>query len=105
MRSVSERNAAQIPSKVYVAIKALRVRPLHSHLVREWPKIDTKLYKNFAKFSKLEAHFRKLEQQRKAPKHNEALRTACCNDNRSHNNYPKHVKSIDSNDCGPPINW
>jgi hypothetical protein len=55
------------------AIKALRVGPLHSHLVRERPKIVVDLYENFAKFSKLEIlHFCKLEQQRKAPKHDEA---------------------------------
>jgi hypothetical protein len=33
------------------AIKALRVGPLHSHLVREWPKTVPKLYEQFAKFS------------------------------------------------------
>jgi hypothetical protein len=36
------------------AIKALRVRPLHSHLVRECPKIVPELYDQFAKFSKSE---------------------------------------------------
>jgi hypothetical protein len=44
------------------AIKALRANPLHSHLVRERPKIVLELYEQFAKFSKSEArHFRKLE--------------------------------------------
>jgi hypothetical protein len=44
-------------------IKALHAGPLHSHLVREWPKIVSELYEQFAKFSKSEIqHFRKLEQ-------------------------------------------
>jgi hypothetical protein len=44
------------------AIKALRAGPLHSHLVRERPKIVTELYEQFTKFSKFEIqHFRKLE--------------------------------------------
>jgi hypothetical protein len=50
-------------------IKALRVGPLHSHLVSEWPKIVSELYEQFTKFSKSEVqHFRKLEQQRQTPK-------------------------------------
>jgi hypothetical protein len=36
------------------AIKALRVGPLHSDLVKEWPKTLSKLYEQFAKFSKSE---------------------------------------------------
>jgi hypothetical protein len=45
------------------AIKALRAGPLHSHLVREWPKIVPELYEQFTKFGKSEIqHFRKLEQ-------------------------------------------
>jgi hypothetical protein len=44
------------------AIKALHAGPLHSHLVRERPKIVTELYEQFTKFSKFEIqHFRKLE--------------------------------------------
>jgi hypothetical protein len=44
------------------AIKALRVGPLHYHLVIERPKIVIELYDQFAKFSKSEIqHFRKLE--------------------------------------------
>jgi hypothetical protein len=44
------------------AIKALWAGPLHSHLVRERPKILSELYEQFAKFSKLEVqHFHKLE--------------------------------------------
>jgi hypothetical protein len=64
------------------AIKALRVGPLHSHLVRERLKTDVGLYEDFAKFSKLEIlHFQKLEQQRKAPKHDEASKPSHYNDN------------------------
>jgi hypothetical protein len=45
------------------AIKALRTGPLHSHLVRERPKIVPELYEQFTKFSKSEFQdFRKLEQ-------------------------------------------
>jgi hypothetical protein len=45
------------------AIKAMRARPLHSHLVRERPKTVSDLYEQFAKFSKPEIqHFRKFEQ-------------------------------------------
>jgi hypothetical protein len=36
------------------AIKALRAGPLHSDLVKEWPKTLSKLYEQFAKFSKSE---------------------------------------------------
>jgi hypothetical protein len=44
------------------AIKALCAGPLHSHLVRERPKIVSKLYEQFMKFSKSEIqHFHKLE--------------------------------------------
>jgi hypothetical protein len=57
------------------AIKALRAGPLHSHLVRERPKTPSELYEQFIKFSKLEIqHFRKLEQQRKVAKPDEAPR-------------------------------
>jgi hypothetical protein len=45
------------------AIKAIRVGPLHSHLVREQPKIVLELDEQFTKFSKSEVqHFCKLEQ-------------------------------------------
>jgi hypothetical protein len=64
------------------------------------------LYKNFVKFSKSEfLHFRKLEQHRKSLKHDEASRTTQYSENRSHNNYPKHVHNIDFDGCGPPKNW
>jgi hypothetical protein len=54
-------------SRHRAAIKALKARPLHNHLVVERPKIMSELYKQFAKFSKSKIqHFRKLEQQRKA---------------------------------------
>jgi hypothetical protein len=36
------------------AIKALWVGPLHSHLLRKWPKPMLELNEQFAKFSKLE---------------------------------------------------
>jgi hypothetical protein len=62
------------------------------------------LYENFIKFNKLEVqHFLKLEQQRKAPKHDEASRPTHYNNNQ--HNYPKHVHNIDSDGCGPPKNW
>jgi hypothetical protein len=61
-------------------------------------------YDNFAKFSKSEVlHFLNLEQQRKTPKHDEASRPACYNDNQC--NYLKYVRSIDSDGCGRPKNW
>jgi hypothetical protein len=45
------------------AIKTLRARPLHSHLVRERLKTVSELYEQFTKFSNSEIqHFRKLEQ-------------------------------------------
>jgi hypothetical protein len=74
------------------AIKALRAGPLHSHLVREQPKTVPKLYDQFAKFSKFEIqHFRKLEQQQKVAKLDEASR-ARCGDN--HRNYPKWCTTL-----------
>jgi hypothetical protein len=83
------------------AIKALRARPLHSHLVRERLKSMSELYKKFTKFSKSEIqHFRKLEQQRETPKPYEAPRPPCYND--SQHSYPKPMHSIDSDGCGPP---
>jgi hypothetical protein len=55
------------------AIKALWARPLHRHLIREQPKTVPKLYDQFAKFSKSEIyHSRKLEQQRKTSRPDEA---------------------------------
>jgi hypothetical protein len=54
-------------------------------------------------------HFRKVEQQRKAPKESEASKPARYNKGRpSTNNYDsisKHVNSIDSDGYGPPENW
>jgi hypothetical protein len=45
------------------AIKALCAGPLHSHLVKERPKIVLELYEHFAKFSKFKIqHFHMLEQ-------------------------------------------
>jgi hypothetical protein len=89
------------------AIKALRKGPLHSHLVRERPKTVPELYNQFAKFSKSDIqHFRKLEQQQKVAKSDEAPRVHY-GDN--HHNYPKqhtstsrhlsanHTRCIDKN--------
>jgi hypothetical protein len=86
------------------AIKALRVKPMHNHLLREWLKTVPELYEQFAKFSKSEAlHFRKLEKQRKAPKNDEATRPTRYNDNQC--GYPKLVHNIDSDGYGPPEDW
>jgi hypothetical protein len=69
------------------ASKALHVGPLHCHLVREQLKTVVELYEDFAKCSKLVVlHFRKLEQQRKTPKHDEASRPTRYNDNQR--SYP-----------------
>jgi hypothetical protein len=88
------------------AIKALCAGPLHSYLVRERLKTVIELYENFAKFSKLEfLHFRKLEQERKALKHNKAIRPMWYSEKKPHNNYLKHVNNIDSDGCGLPKNW
>jgi hypothetical protein len=57
------------------AIKALRAGSLHRHFIREWPKTVPELYDQFAKFSKSEIqHFRKLKEQRKVAKTDEASR-------------------------------
>jgi hypothetical protein len=85
------------------AIKALRAGPLHSHLVRERPKIVSELYDQFAKFSKSEIqHFRKLEQQQKVAKLDEASRVHYSD---NHCNYPKPVHNIDSDGDGASKNW
>jgi hypothetical protein len=61
------------------------------------------LYEQFMKFSKSEIqYFRKLEQQRKVSKIDEALRP-CYNENQR--SYPKPVHNIDSDGCGSPENW
>jgi hypothetical protein len=86
------------------AIKALWAGPLHSHLVREWPKIVMELYEQFAKFSKSDVqHFGKHEQQRKNTRTDKATRPPRYND--SQRIYPKLVHSIDFDGCGPPENW
>jgi hypothetical protein len=85
------------------AIKALRAGPLHSHLVIEWPKTVSELYEQFTKFSKSEIqYFRKLEQQRKISKADEAPRP-CHNENQ--HSYPNPVHGINSDGCGPQENW
>jgi hypothetical protein len=59
------------------AIKVFWAKPLHSHLVREKQKTTVEIYENFTKLRKLEVlHFHKLEQQKKAPKHDKASRQA-----------------------------
>jgi hypothetical protein len=84
-------------------IKALRVGPLHNHLVREQPKIVLELYEQFIMFSKSEIqHFRKVEQQRKIAKPDEAPRPRY---NENQCSYPKPVHNIDLDGCGPPENW
>jgi hypothetical protein len=84
-------------------VKALRAGPLHSHLVREWPKAVLELYEQFTKFSKSEIqHFRKLEQQRKISMPDEASRP--CH-NESQCSYPRPIHNIDSDGCGIPENW
>jgi hypothetical protein len=75
--------APKVPDDQVIAqaIKAIRAGPLHNHLVRERPKTVPELYEQFMKFSKSEIqYFRKLEQQRKVSKINEALRP-CYNEN------------------------
>jgi hypothetical protein len=80
-------------------IKAMCAGPLHSHLVREQPKIVPELYEQLAKFSKFEIqHFHKLEQQRKVSKPDEAPRP---HHNENWCSYPKPVHNIDSDGCGP----
>jgi hypothetical protein len=63
----------------------------------------SELYEQFTKFRKFEIqHFRKLEQQRKVSKPEEAPRP-CYNKNQR--SYPKSVHNIDFDGCGPPENW
>jgi hypothetical protein len=77
---------------------------MHSQLIREQLKTVVELYEEFVKFSKPDVlHFHKLEQQRKVPKHDEASRPTCYNDNQC--SYPKQVNNIDSDRCGPLENW
>jgi hypothetical protein len=84
------------------AIKALGAGPLHSHLVRERPKTVPELYDQFTKFSKSKIqHIRKLEQQRKVSKPDEAPRPQY---NKSQRSYPKLVHNINFDGCGPPEN-
>jgi hypothetical protein len=69
-------------------------------------KIVAELSKNFTKFIKSEElHSWKLEQQRKAPKHDKASRPVQYSENKSRNSYPKHVNNIDSIGYQPPKNW
>jgi hypothetical protein len=62
------------------------------------------LYEEFAELSKVEVlHFRKLEQQRKTPKHDDVPKPPRYNDNQC--SYPKQVHNIDSDGCGLLKNW
>jgi hypothetical protein len=100
-----EAQAPEVSDKQVIAqaIKALRAGPLHSHLVRERPKIVPELYDQFAKFNKSEIqHFRKLEQQRKVAKLDEASRPLYGD---SHHNYPKQVHNIGPDSDGASENW
>jgi hypothetical protein len=83
-------------------VKPLRVGPLHSHLVREQPKIVMEPYDQFAKFSKSEIqHFQKLEQERKVAKPDEAP-MPCHSD--SHQSYPNPVHNIGHDSDGASEN-
>jgi hypothetical protein len=58
------------------------------------------LHEQFAKFRKSEIqHFRKLEQQRKISKPDEA---PIPHHSENQRNYPKLMHNIDSDGCGPP---
>jgi hypothetical protein len=91
-------------------IKALHAAKLHSCPVRECPRTLKELYDNFHKFSRSELlHFRKLDQQKKVPRENEASRPAKYNKSRestiSFDNVTKQIHSIDLDGCGPPESW
>jgi hypothetical protein len=74
-----------------------------SRLCALGPCTVSELYDQFTKFSKSEVqHFRKLEQQRKMPKPDEAPRPHY---NDSQCSYPKPVHSINSDGCGPLDDW
>jgi hypothetical protein len=85
------------------AIKGLRAGPLHSHLVREQPKIVPELYDQFTKFSiTMIRHFRKLKQQRKVAQPDKAPRVHY-GDN--HDNYLKPMHNIGSDSDGSSESW
>jgi hypothetical protein len=72
-------------------------------LVRERPKTLPELYEQFAKFIKSEIqHFRKLEQQRKISRPDEAPRP---HQNESQHTYHKPEHNIDSDGYRPIENW
>jgi hypothetical protein len=92
------------------AIKALRADQLHSHLIRERPKLLEELYEEFQKFSRAEVlHFHKLGQQRKAAGENKSSRPFKYIKTKevasSFDVTHKQVHSIHSIACGPPENW
>jgi hypothetical protein len=91
------------------AIKALRADQLHSHLIRERPKLLEELYEEFQKFSRAEVlHFHKLGQQRKAAGENKSSRPFKYIKTKevasSFDVTHKQVHSIHSIACGPPEN-
>ena len=88
--------APEVPDNQVITqdIKALRAGQLHSHLTREKPRTIQELYENFEKFSKSEVlHFRKLEQQRKAPKESEAPRPTKFQRSTTNTTQPRVVNS------------
>jgi hypothetical protein len=91
------------------AIKALHASQLHSHLVREHPKMHKELYEEFQKISRSEvSHFHKLDQQRKTTNENEGSRPFKYNKGKegatSFDTARKQVHSIDFEGSGPPEN-
>jgi hypothetical protein len=92
------------------AIKSLCTGQLHSHLVREHPKMLEELYEEFRKFSRVEVlHFHKLGQQRKATNDNESSRPFKYSKGKegapTFDATHKQVHSIDSEKCGSLENW
>jgi hypothetical protein len=92
------------------AIKALCVRQLHSHLVREYPKIVEALYEEFRKFNRSEvSHYSKLDQQRKVTNENESAKSFKYSKGKegatSFDAVCKQVHSIDLDGCRPQENW
>jgi hypothetical protein len=92
------------------AIKALCTGQLHSHLVKEHPKMLEGLYEEFQNFSRAEVlHFCKLGQQRKAA--NESKSSRPFKYIKGKEGAPtfdathKQVHGIDLDGCRPLENW
>jgi hypothetical protein len=84
------------------AIKAMRARSLHGHLVTERAKTVLELYEQFTQLSKSEIqHFHKIEQQRKISRLDEGSRPRY---NENLHNHLRHVHNMDADGCGPPEN-